>query len=63
MVERQTIMQEIDSVMDRYCEGCLVKKTLNKERGKTAAHRFCIQTCTIGDQLRFLGSEMNKMTE
>lgn len=63
MLERYTIMQEIDSVIDRYCEGCLVKQTLNKERGKTAAHLFCIETCTIGDQLRFLGNEMNKMTE
>ena len=63
MLVRETIMQEIDSVMDQYCEGCLVKKTLNQARGKTAAHRFCIETCTIGDQLRFLGGEMNKMTK
>lgn len=55
-------MEEIDEVMDYYCECCLVKKALNRERGKTAAHRFCIQDCTIGDQLRFLGNEMNKVS-
>lgn len=63
MLERLTIMQEIDNVMDHYCEGCLVKKAINHDRGKTAAHRFCIETCTVGDQLRFLGNEMNKMTK
>lgn len=61
MLDRAHIIEEIDEVMDRFCENCLVKKTLNQERGKTAAHRFCIQECTIGDQLRFLGNEMNKV--
>lgn len=62
MVNRIEIMNEIDEVMDRYCHGCLLKQALNTERGKTAAHRFCISECTIGDQLRFLGNEMNKFS-
>ncbi len=61
MLDRAHIMEEIDGVMDRYCDNCLVKKALNQERGKTAAHRFCIEECTIGDQLKFLGDEMNKV--
>lgn len=63
MLDRAHIMEEIDVVMDRYCENCLVKKALNQERGKTDAHRFCIQECTIGDQLKFLGDEMNKVND
>lgn len=63
MLSRVAIMSGIDEIMDRYCRGCLVKETLNKERGKTAAHRFCIRECTIGDQLRFLGNEMNKIAK
>lgn len=61
MLDRTQMMREIDDVMDRYCEDCLVKKALMKERGKAGAHRFCIETCTIGEQLRFLGNEMNKL--
>lgn len=63
MSSRLKIMNEIDEVMDRYCNDCLLKRTLNKERGKTAAHRFCINECTIGDQLKFLGNEMNKFSK
>ncbi len=63
MINRVEIMGEIDEIMDKYCNDCLLKKALNQERGKTAAHRFCISECTIGDQLRFLGNEMNKFSE
>ncbi|WP_431312518.1 zinc-finger domain-containing protein [Sporosarcina jeotgali] len=58
---KTTVITEIDELLDMYCEGCLVKKQLTQERGKTEAHKFCIRECTVGDQLRFLGSEMNKL--
>lgn len=57
------IISEIDEMIDTYCEGCFLKKQLVKEQGKTAAHKFCITGCTIGDQLRFLGNELNKFTK
>lgn len=60
-MERIDVMHDIDTIMDKYCDGCFLKKALAKERGKTAAHRFCIKGCTVGDQLRFLGNEMNKL--
>lgn len=63
MIHRTEIMGEIDQILDKYCRDCLLKKTLNRERGKTAAHRFCISECTIGDQLKFLGNEMNKFSK
>ncbi|WJY28552.1 MULTISPECIES: zinc-finger domain-containing protein [Sporosarcina] len=59
-MEKAAIISDIDELLDEYCEGCLVKKTLTSERGKAEAHKFCIKECTVGDQLRFLGSEMNK---
>ena len=58
---KTSVITEIDELLDMYCEGCLVKKHLTQERGKTEAHKFCIRECTVGDQLRFLGSEMNKL--
>ncbi|ARD49500.1 hypothetical protein SporoP37_16075 [Sporosarcina sp. P37] len=56
------VMKEINQLLDIYCEGCYVKKQLTKERGKTGAHQFCISDCTIGDQLQFLGREINKIS-
>ncbi|WP_342512171.1 zinc-finger domain-containing protein [Sporosarcina sp. FSL K6-1522] len=58
-----TVMSEINAILDAYCEGCFLKTQLSKDKGKTSAHRFCIKTCTIGEQLQFLGQEMNKFTK
>ena len=60
-MKKTSVITEIDELLDLYCEGCLVKKHLTQERGKTEAHKFCIEECTVGEQLRFLGSEMNKL--
>ena len=60
-MSKTTVISEIDEILDMYFEGCLVKKHLTEERGKPEAHKFCIRECTVGDQLRFLGSEMNKI--
>ncbi|GEN83659.1 zinc-finger domain-containing protein [Sporosarcina luteola] len=62
-MDKLTVMNEINEVLDTYCEGCFVKRQLVSDIGKTGAHHFCIRTCTIGEQLRFLGSEMNKLTK
>ncbi len=62
-MDKTMVMTEIDTILDTYCEGCFLKSQLAKDKGKTAAHRFCISGCTIGDQLKFLGKEMNKFTK
>ena len=60
-MNKTMIMSEIDEILTSYCEDCFLKTQLAKERGKTGAHRFCIKTCTIGEQLQFLGREINKI--
>lgn len=60
-MNKLTVIKEIDETMERYCEGCFIRKQIRKEQGKTAAHRFCISSCTIGSQLQFLGNELNKI--
>ena len=62
-MNKEMIMSEIDEILTSYCEGCFLKTQLSKDQGKTGAHRFCIKTCTIGEQLQFLGQEMNKITK
>lgn len=60
-MDKLTVMNDINQLLDLYCEGCFAKKQLIKERGKTGAHQFCISACTIGEQLQFLGREINKI--
>ena len=62
-MDKTMIMLEIDAVVDTYCSGCFLKSQLAKDKGKTAAHRFCIAGCTVGDQLKFLGSQLNNVTK
>ncbi|CAM3052969.1 zinc-finger domain-containing protein [Filibacter tadaridae] len=62
-MEKTNIMNDINEVLDTYCEGCFLKTQLARDNGKTIAHNFCIRTCTVGEQLKFLGNEMNKMTK
>lgn len=62
-MDKTVVMTEIDMILDKYCDGCFLKRQLAKDKGKTAAHRFCISGCTIGDQLKFLGEEMNKFAK
>ncbi|ARF18688.1 zinc-finger domain-containing protein [Sporosarcina ureae] len=61
-MDKVVVMKEINQLLDIYCEGCYVKKQLTNERGKTGAHQFCISDCTVGDQLQFLGREINKIS-
>ena len=60
---KELVMSEIDETLDTFCEGCFLKRQLSKDKGKTAAHNFCITTCTIGEHLKFLGQEMNKLSK
>lgn len=60
-LDKLTVMKDIDELTDMYCNDCLVKCQLRKERGKSGAHRFCIEACTVGEQLQFLGQELMKI--
>ena len=62
-MNKVSVMKEIDELTDTYCTDCLVIRDLRKKRGKTGAHRFCIEQCTVGEQLQFLGKELMKVTD
>lgn len=61
-MNKVSVMKEIDELTDVYCTDCLVLRDFRKTRGKTGAHRFCIEQCTVGEQLQFLGEELLKVT-
>lgn len=62
-MKKLDIMFEIDEILDSYCEGCFLKSFLKKEHGKPSAHSFCIKKCTVGEHLKFLGAELNKIAK
>lgn len=57
------VMKDIDELTDTYCVDCLVIRDLRKKRGKQGAHRFCIESCSVGEQLQFLGQEILKIQD
>ncbi|MCR8846871.1 zinc-finger domain-containing protein [Rossellomorea sp. SC111] len=59
-MNRKEVVDKVDELIDTYCNDCLLKAHFRKEYGKTYAHRFCIEQCTIGEQIRHYGECLNK---
>lgn len=62
-MSKEAVIKDIDELMDTYCIDCPIKKELRQLRGKSGAHRFCIEQCSVGEQLQFLGNELMKFQE
>ena len=60
-LNKMTVIRDIDDMLETYCDGCFIKKELKSKNGKSIAHRFCINRCTVGEQLQFLGKELLKV--
>lgn len=52
------VINEISRLEDVYCEQCPIKQDLRARRGKTAAHHFCIETCSVGRELQQMGNSL-----
>jgi hypothetical protein len=59
-VERKQLLEEVTELLDYYCSDCFVKKTFNKEKGKTYAQTFCIKECTVGEKIKQYGDLLTK---
>ncbi|MCM3588746.1 zinc-finger domain-containing protein [Mesobacillus maritimus] len=44
--------------MNTYCNECFLKKQLKKDYGKRYAHQFCINNCTVGEQIKVCGEKL-----
>ncbi|MBN6888527.1 C2H2-type zinc finger protein [Cytobacillus horneckiae] len=58
-MEKKKIVQEVESIMDQYCDECFLYKYHRKEKGRNFAHRFCITQCTVGLKIKSIGKELN----
>lgn len=57
-MERKLILEEIDTLLKKYCEGCFVYKTFRKEHSQKFAQSFCIQNCTVGEKIKNIGEQL-----
>ena len=55
--------KQVDFLLSTYCEGCFLHKQIVKDLGRTHAHRFCINQCTVGESLKQIGTSLNISTE
>ncbi|MCP1144349.1 zinc-finger domain-containing protein [Lysinibacillus endophyticus] len=62
-MNKSTVIKDIDELTDTYCNDCPIKKDLRNKIGKSNAHRFCIEQCSVGEKLQFLGQELMKIYE
>lgn len=58
-MERKQVLDEIGTILDTYCVDCLLKQHFRKENGKSYAHHFCINQCTVGQKLKQMGEKLS----
>ncbi|NQD64560.1 zinc-finger domain-containing protein [Bacillus haikouensis] len=57
-MDRKQVVNKVDELIDTYCRDCLLKAYFRKESGKAKAHRFCIEECTVGEQIKIYGDQL-----
>lgn len=59
ILDKKAIYKELTELQDEYCKDCFIKQ-FRKEFGKTYAHSFCINKCTVGEKLKSYGDVLTK---
>ncbi|RHW42285.1 zinc-finger domain-containing protein [Neobacillus notoginsengisoli] len=57
-IDRKQLLHKINCLFSEYCEGCFLQKVNSDEGGKRKSHKFCISKCTVGGEIRELGSKL-----
>lgn len=57
-MDRKQVIQKVNSILDTYCTGCFLIHHHRKQYGKKYAQSFCIQKCTVGEQLQKYGRKL-----
>jgi hypothetical protein len=58
-IVRKELLNQVERIMQQYCEGCFLHRHLKKEGGRRAAHQFCISQCTVGEKLQEYGKKLS----
>jgi hypothetical protein len=59
-MDKKMIRLKVGEILDTYCDGCFLKKYHRELYSKGYAQSFCINQCTVGEQLKTYG---DKLTE
>ncbi|RDU36414.1 zinc-finger domain-containing protein [Neobacillus piezotolerans] len=57
-IGRKQLLQEINCLIQGYCEGCFLYRQNVLDSGKRKSHKFCISECTVGGQIKELGCRL-----
>ncbi|WP_462411971.1 zinc-finger domain-containing protein [Neobacillus sp. Marseille-QA0830] len=57
--ERKGLVNQVETLMMQYCDGCFLHSHIKRESGRRAAHRFCISQCTIGEKIQQCGKKLS----
>ncbi|MBY0122666.1 zinc-finger domain-containing protein [Bacillus sp. S/N-304-OC-R1] len=62
-MNRKQLYDEVEELLNTYCQGCLLHKLHKDEKGRTYAHKFCITDCTVGEKIKLIGSKLTQNNE
>ncbi|WP_316569859.1 zinc-finger domain-containing protein [Neobacillus sp. YIM B06451] len=57
-IVRKQLLEEINYLIQCYCDGCFLYRQNVLDSGKRKSHKFCISECTVGGQIRELGCRL-----
>ncbi|NHM29200.1 zinc-finger domain-containing protein [Neobacillus terrae] len=57
--ERKVVLENVESIIGIYCDGCFLHRQIKQEKGRRQAHRFCISQCTVGEKLKEYGGKLS----
>ncbi|MBU8879012.1 zinc-finger domain-containing protein [Bacillus sp. FJAT-29790] len=58
-MKRKKIFDDVEELLNNYCNGCFLYKHHRAENGRRYAHKFCITTCTVGDKIKAIGGKLS----
>ncbi|MDP4083514.1 MAG: zinc-finger domain-containing protein [Bacillota bacterium] len=58
-MKRKELIEDVESLIAEYCNGCFVHQAHKEEYGRRFAHRFCITQCTVGEMLKKYGEKLS----
>ncbi|MED1673947.1 zinc-finger domain-containing protein [Pallidibacillus thermolactis] len=53
------LLDDLDTLLKNYCDGCFLARHFRKEKGKRYAHNFCIHECTVGLEIKKIGERLS----
>ncbi|WP_253701524.1 zinc-finger domain-containing protein [Bacillus sp. FJAT-27445] len=60
-IERKQLLEELNFLIQHYCDGCFLYRQNVLDSGKRKSHKFCISNCTVGGEIKELGGRLTEI--